>query len=74
MEKTDHQSMLGYVNAGVKQIFERVDLNGPKGADGAVEEVDQRFDWFTKKVSIRFIIEYATDACRPSPRCSSPQS
>ncbi len=50
MEKADYPTILGMVNAGVKQVFERFDLKGPKGADGAVEEVDQRLEWFIKKV------------------------
>ena len=50
MEKTDLAGVLGQVRSGVRQIFERVDLDGAKGPDGAVEEVEQRLTWFTKKV------------------------
>ena len=49
-EKTDLKGVLGQVRPGVRQIFERIDLEGAKGPDGAVEEVEQRLTWFTKKV------------------------
>lgn len=40
------------VREGVKQTFERVDMD-LKGGEGAVEEVEKRLAFFTKKVSWR---------------------
>lgn len=40
------------VQEGVKQTFERVDMD-LKGGEGAVEEVEKRLAFFTKKVSWR---------------------
>jgi U3 small nucleolar RNA-associated protein 25 len=53
LEKNDFQGVLGYIKPGVKQVFERFDVDNRKGlgGDAAVEEVDQRLDWFVKKVS-----------------------
>jgi U3 small nucleolar RNA-associated protein 25 len=48
MEKHDFLGVLGHVRSGVKQIFERIDN---EGKIEAVEEVEKRFEWFTKKVS-----------------------
>jgi U3 small nucleolar RNA-associated protein 25 len=54
LERTDYAGLLGHVKSGVKQIFERIDLEGSKGMgpDAAVEEVEKRLEWFTKKVSL----------------------
>ncbi|ORY35751.1 hypothetical protein BCR39DRAFT_511920 [Naematelia encephala] len=50
-DRSDFAGVLGRVRPGVKQIFERVDLEGGKGTSGdaAIDEVDQRLEWFTKK-------------------------
>ena len=48
-ERADFEGVLGLVRSGVKQVFERIDQEGPQGVDGAVDEVDARFNWFTKK-------------------------
>lgn len=58
---------MGFVRDGVKQTFERVDLD-LKGGEGQVEEVEKRINVFTKKVSQ--ILAYLggcafTDCCRP---------
>jgi len=52
LEKNDYPGVLGYIKPGVKQVFERFDGESRKGlgGDAAVEEVDQRLDWFIKKV------------------------
>lgn len=36
----------------MKQVFERIDLEGGKGMEGsaAVDEVEARLEWFEKKV------------------------
>ncbi|WRT68504.1 uncharacterized protein IL334_005480 [Kwoniella shivajii] len=49
LEKTDYNGVLGRVRRGVRQVFERIDLEGSEGLNGAVEEVDTRLEWFTKK-------------------------
>ncbi|WWD19158.1 hypothetical protein CI109_103616 [Kwoniella shandongensis] len=51
LEKADFGGVLDRVKPGVRQVFERFDLEGPKGmgGDAAVEEVDARLEWFTKK-------------------------
>ncbi|WWC93486.1 hypothetical protein V866_000321 [Kwoniella sp. B9012] len=51
LERTDYEGVLGRVRSGVRQVFERIDLEGPKALSGpaAVEEVDTRLEWFTKK-------------------------
>lgn len=49
LEKADFEGVLNQVRPGVRQVFERID-QGSKGVDGAIEEVEQRLDWFTKKV------------------------
>lgn len=53
LEKNDYTGILDRVRPGVKQVFERFDLeNNLKGmsGDAAAEEVDARLEWFTKKV------------------------
>ena len=52
LEKNDYQGVLGYIKPGVKQVFERFDGDSRKGmgGDAAIEEVDQRLEWFVKKV------------------------
>jgi len=49
--------VLDKVKEGVKQVFERIDLEAPQGRAGmsgqaAAEEADQRLEWFMKKVSL----------------------
>lgn len=51
LEQVELPGIVGQVRSGVRQVFERIDLEGAKGASGAVDEVDQRLEWFTKKVS-----------------------
>lgn len=53
IEKTDFAGVLGRVKSGVRQGFERFDLEGGKGLEGsaATEEVEMRLEYFTKKVS-----------------------
>ncbi|KAL1413346.1 rRNA-binding ribosome biosynthesis protein utp25 [Vanrija albida] len=46
--------VLDRVRPGVRQIFNRIDVDAPRGAgslsaEAAVEEVDTRFEYFTKK-------------------------
>ncbi|WVW85517.1 hypothetical protein I302_107555 [Kwoniella bestiolae CBS 10118] len=50
-ERSDYEGVLGRVRSGVRQVFERIDLEGLKALSGeaAVEEVDTRLEWFTKK-------------------------
>ncbi|WVQ95052.1 hypothetical protein IAU59_002144 [Kwoniella sp. CBS 9459] len=47
----NYNGVLDRVKSGVRQVFERIDLDGPKGLSGeaAVGEVDARLEWFTKK-------------------------
>lgn len=42
------------VKPGVRQVFERFDLEGPKGMNGeaAVDEVEKRLKFFTENVSL----------------------
>lgn len=42
------------VRPGVRQVFERFDLEGPKGMNGeaAVDEVEKRLKFFTENVSV----------------------
>ncbi|WWC90610.1 uncharacterized protein L201_005546 [Kwoniella dendrophila CBS 6074] len=51
LEKSDYNGVLDRVRPGVRQIFERIDLETPKSSSGnaAVEEIDNRLEWFTKK-------------------------
>ncbi|KAK8854697.1 hypothetical protein IAR55_003436 [Kwoniella newhampshirensis] len=51
LEKADLGGVLDRVKPGMRQVFERIDMEGPKGmgGDAAVEEVDGRLEWFTKK-------------------------
>lgn len=49
-EKTDYEGVMTRVRPGVKQIFERVDMD-LKGGEGPVEEVEKRLEYFIKKVS-----------------------
>ncbi len=51
-DKMNHQGVLENVKPGVKQVFERFDLENGRslGGEAAIEEVDQRLEWFTKKV------------------------
>ncbi|WWC63399.1 uncharacterized protein I303_105999 [Kwoniella dejecticola CBS 10117] len=51
LEKVDHHGVLDLVRPGVRQIFERIDIDGSKALNGeaAVEEVDNRVEWLTKK-------------------------
>ncbi|WWC71472.1 uncharacterized protein I206_105430 [Kwoniella pini CBS 10737] len=51
LEKVDYHGVLDLVKPGVRQVFERIDLDTPKVLNGeaAVEEVDKRLEWFTKK-------------------------
>jgi U3 small nucleolar RNA-associated protein 25 len=53
LEKNDYPGVLSYIKPGVKQVFERIDGDSRKGlgGDAAVEEVDQRLEYFVKKVS-----------------------
>lgn len=46
-----YNGVLDRVRPGVRQMFERLD--GEKAKE-AVAELDERFDWFTKKVSCFF--------------------
>ncbi|WVQ80182.1 hypothetical protein IAT38_002287 [Cryptococcus sp. DSM 104549] len=50
-EKSDYNGVLDRVKPGVRQVFERFDLDGPKGMGGnaAVEEVDARLEHFSSK-------------------------
>ncbi|OCF31541.1 U3 small nucleolar RNA-associated protein 25 [Kwoniella heveanensis BCC8398] len=50
-DAVNHEGVLNRVRSGVRQVFERVDLDGPRGLNGeaAVGEVDARLEWFTKK-------------------------
>ncbi|WVR09518.1 hypothetical protein IAU60_006586 [Kwoniella sp. DSM 27419] len=50
-ERVDYNGVLDRVRSGVRQVFERIDLEGSKALSGnaAVEEVDARLEWFTKK-------------------------
>jgi U3 small nucleolar RNA-associated protein 25 len=48
--------VLDKVKSGVRQVFERIDLEAPQGKAGmsgpaAGDEADQRLEWFMKKVS-----------------------
>ena len=43
LERNDFPGVLGRVKSGVRQVFERID-------GSAADEVDARFDCFTKKV------------------------
>lgn len=65
LEKNDYPGVLGYIKPGVKQVFERFDGDSRKGlgGDAAVEEVDQRLDWFVKKVCL-FIHERGFELTR----------
>ncbi|KAI9637456.1 uncharacterized protein MKK02DRAFT_23689 [Dioszegia hungarica] len=47
-EKADYEGVMTRVREGVKQTFERVDMD-LKGGEGAVEEVEKRLAFFTKK-------------------------
>jgi len=51
LEKIDFEGVLGQVRSGVRQVFERIDA-GSRGPDGATDEVEQRLDWFMKKVRL----------------------
>jgi len=53
-DKIDHEGVLGNVKTGVRQVFERFDLEGNRGVgpEAAVAEVDQRLEWFAKKVRL----------------------
>ncbi|WVF67577.1 hypothetical protein IAT40_002335 [Kwoniella sp. CBS 6097] len=50
-DAVNYNGVLDQVRSGVRQVFERIDLDGPKGLSGeaAVGEVDARLEWFTKK-------------------------
>lgn len=48
-EKADYEGVMTRVREGVKQVFDRVDLE-LKGGEGPVEEVEKRLEYFTKKV------------------------
>ncbi|ODN90832.1 U3 small nucleolar RNA-associated protein 25 [Cryptococcus wingfieldii CBS 7118] len=50
LEKTDFGGVMDRVRPGVKQVFERIDLEGPKGMEGeaAVDEVEKRLTFFTE--------------------------
>lgn len=55
LDKVDYDGVLSSIKRGVKQTFERVDLeSGAKALSGeaAVDEVEQRFKHFTTKVSL----------------------
>ena len=45
---------MAQVRRGVRHIFDRIDLEGTQGFEGdaAVDEVEQRLDWFIKKVGL----------------------
>lgn len=48
------KGVLERVRGGVRQVFERFDVEDSEkamGAEAGVEEVDRRLEWFTKKVS-----------------------
>ena len=45
------EGVLGGVRSGVRQVFERIDA-GAHGPDGASDEIEQRLEWFTKKVGL----------------------
>ena len=53
LERTDFPGTLGRVKAGVRQVFERIDVEGSKGmgGDAAGDEVEARLEWFIKQVS-----------------------
>lgn len=74
LDKSDHAGVLSSIKQGVKQTFERVDLEGVKGmsGDAAIDEVEQRFKHFTTKVS-KLLLALCTAliaATRPFPLCS----
>nr|ODN94411.1 U3 small nucleolar RNA-associated protein 25 [Cryptococcus depauperatus CBS 7855] len=47
-EKADFKGVLDRIKPGVRQTFERIDLEGPRGMDSeaAVDEVEKRLKWF----------------------------
>ena len=53
LEESNYAGLLDRVKFGVRQTFERIDLEGQQGMEGeeAVSEVESRLQWFTKKVS-----------------------
>lgn len=55
LERNDFLGLMGQVRPGVRQVFERFDSEGAKGLEGdaAVDEVEQRLDWFIKKVDLQ---------------------
>ena len=61
--------MLDRVKPGVKQIFERIDLDkrSNAGEDAVLDEVDQRLDWFVKKVSRHDCANHGMLMARPFP-------
>lgn len=47
--------VLGRVKPGVKQVFDRIDAASEGGrGEGAVEEVERRLNFFTKKVGSQY--------------------
>ena len=52
LERNDYPGVLSRVRPGIRQVFERIDLDGSNGFSGeaAAEEVEIRLDWFAKKV------------------------
>lgn len=50
-ETADYEGVMSRVREGVKQTFDRVDME-LKGGEGPVEEVEKRLDFFVKKVSL----------------------
>ena len=49
-EVVNYDGVMMRVREGVKQVFERVDMD-LKGGEGPIEEVEKRLDFFMKKVS-----------------------
>ena len=60
-----YNGVLDRVRPGVRQIFERLD--GEKAKE-AVSELDERFDWFTKKVRM-ISAELTSDFAWPTQIC-----
>ena len=76
MEKNDYPGVLGYIKPVVKQVFERFDADNRKGlgGDAAVEEVDQRLDWFVKKVCHNPVLLRTSLTIRRCPPFNDPPS
>ena len=62
LERNDFPGVLGRVRPGVRQVFERIDVEGSQGmgGDAAVDELEARLEWLTKKVDREF--SYYTSA------------